>query len=130
MKLPTRRPSVLVIEDDFLQAQSTAAILRDIDLQVVGPFGDMAQAMSALRAQAVDCVLTDLDLGSGPEFAALRQVSASGTPVVLVTGYGPQALPSDILDLRRVEKPFLGGVLVEAVTAALQSKAEASPTRI
>jgi len=117
---PNAQRSVLLVEDDFLQAQSTASILDDAGARVVGPFGSFGDAEEVLTRRPVDCAVLDLDLGDGLDTAPARKLHNEGVPVVLITGYGPDILPAELQMLVLVEKPYTPSLLLDAVSRALQ----------
>lgn len=110
--------SVLLVEDDFLQAHSTAKLLNDAGPEVLGPFAQVGEAMQAVSHRVVDCAVLDIDLGRGLDFEPLRWMLARATPVTLVTGYGKQVLPLDLKHVPLVEKPYPVPVLIEEIALA------------
>jgi CheY-like chemotaxis protein len=115
MAAPIAGRSVLLVEDDFLQAHTTASLLSDAGAEVLGPFARVCEAMQALTHRAIDCAVLDIDLGHGLDFKPLRWILARAVPVVLVTGYGKQILPPDLLHVPLVEKPYPVPVLIEEI---------------
>ena len=113
------RRSVLLVEDDFLQAQSTAFVLEDAGATVIGPFSNMDDALGALGQTPAHCAVLDLDLGHGMDPAPARKLRAQGVPVVLLTGYGAEVLPAELASLAVVEKPFPPSALIEAIVRVL-----------
>ncbi len=113
------RQSVLLVEDDLLQAQSTAFVLSDAGANVIGPFSNIDEALEALEQTPAQCAVLDLDLGQGMDLAPAQKLRARGVPVVLLTGYGVEELPAELASLPVVEKPFPPGVLVEAIVRIL-----------
>jgi DNA-binding NarL/FixJ family response regulator len=112
---------VLILEDDFLQAEDTARTLRNAGASVLGPYGDEAQVLQAHLRLRPDCAVIDVDLGRGPTFAAARALAASGAALVFVSGYDREVLPADLSASRFLYKPARLEAVVEAVKAATRS---------
>jgi DNA-binding LytR/AlgR family response regulator len=112
---------VLILEDDFLQAEDTARALRSAGASVVGPYGDEAQVLQAHSGWRPDCAVIDVDLGGGPTFAAARALAARGAALVFVSGYDREVLPADLSAAPFLCKPARLEALVQAVEAATRS---------
>jgi DNA-binding response OmpR family regulator len=115
---------VLVVEDDHLQAQSLAFILRQ-EGYAVEVVADGAGALARARAQpGPDLVLLDVALPdlSGVEVARRIRL-ASPVPIVLVTGRREESDKIVGLDAGAddyVTKPFSAGELLARVRAQLR----------
>lgn len=118
MAAPIAGRSVLLVEDDFLQAHLTAKPLNDAGAEVIGPFAQVGEAMQAVTHRSIDCAVLDIDLGRGLDFEPLRWILARAMPVILVTGYGKQVLPPDLTHVPLVEKPYPVPVLIEEIARA------------
>ncbi|MCR5867771.1 HAMP domain-containing protein [Aquincola sp. J276] len=83
----TRR--LLVVEDDEREAAAIEALLGHDDIQI-DTVGTGTEALAALSAQAVDCVVLDLRLPDMSGFELLKRLQADRTlaeiPVVVFTG--------------------------------------------
>ena len=67
---PRRR--VLLVEDETLIAMMMEGLLRDLDLEVVGPFGTVSDALEAVRHEAIDAALLDVNLGGEMAYPIAR----------------------------------------------------------
>jgi len=96
---PAGRPlHVLVAEDDAINQLSLRAMLRQLGHTCVTA-GDGRQAVEALRREAFDCVLMDIQMPELDGVAATRLIRAmsdppgrAGVPIIALTAY---ALPGD-----------------------------------
>ena len=104
------RAKVLLVDDDVLVSDGTAAMLEDLGHAVV----EANSAAAALRLLEVtpdiDIVITDHAMPgmTGVEFARVVRDRYPALPIVLATGYAelPAGLGAD-LGLIRLAKPFL-----------------------
>jgi CheY-like chemotaxis protein len=120
-KSEIRSLGVLIVDDDALVLQNTAAMLEDLGHRVI----EASSAREALeyleRATSVDLVITD-QVMPGMTGLQLQQAIKQRWPhlrVILVTGYAE--LPSDLdCDLVRLNKPFRQHVLAQAIAESIQ----------
>ncbi|HZZ89808.1 MAG TPA: response regulator [Caulobacteraceae bacterium] len=125
---PTVRARVLLVDDDILVSNGTAAMLEDLGHEVIEA-GSAARALSLLEeTPGIDLVITDHAMPemTGVEFAKVVRQRYPKLPIVLATGYAelPAGAGSD-LGLTRLSKPFLQRDLALAI--AQQQSAERKP---
>jgi PAS domain S-box-containing protein len=117
----SRRLSVLVVDDDLLVLENTAAMLEDLGHTVVeARSGEEALALFR-HARTIDLVVTDYAMPgmTGLQLASAVAAERPGTVILLSTGYAE--LPSDARsDLRRLSKPFDQVALAKAIEAAMR----------
>jgi signal transduction histidine kinase len=106
----TARAVVLLVDDDVLVSDGTAAMLEDLGHSVIEA-NSAAMALDLLEAKPeIDFVITDHAMPemTGVEFAKLVRTRYPDLPIVLATGYAelPTGLGAD-LKLPRLSKPFL-----------------------
>jgi CheY-like chemotaxis protein len=84
-----RSLNILVIEDEESIRRLLASIL-ELEGHEVRTCGTALAGISAFRHRAADLVITDLGLPDQSGWEVARQIKAasSGTPVVLITGWG------------------------------------------
>jgi len=116
-----RRLSVLVVDDDLLVLENTAAMLEDLGHTVVeARSGEEALALFR-RTRTVDLVVTDYAMPgiTGLQLASMVTAERPGAVILLSTGYAE--LPSDARsDLPRLSKPFDQVALAKAIEAAMR----------
>jgi CheY-like chemotaxis protein len=79
---------LLVVEDNEAQRQSVVELIRDDDVETLA-VGTGAEALAALQAEPVDCIVLDLGLPDTNGFELIRrireQVSLADVPIVVYT---------------------------------------------
>jgi DNA-binding NtrC family response regulator len=120
------KPSVLLVEDEFLLRVFFADHLREAGFIVIEAFnGD--EAMALLKGGVgVDLVFTDVRMpGSIDGIGLLRFVleDRPGTPVIVTSGHFEPALAEESGALMFLPKPCDLDVVVHALKAALGSAA-------
>jgi signal transduction histidine kinase len=106
----TARATILLVDDDVLVSDGTAAMLEDLGHAVIEA-NSAAMALDLLAAKPeIDFVITDHAMPemTGVEFAKVVRTRYPKLPIVLATGYAelPVGLGAD-LRLPRLSKPFL-----------------------
>ena len=79
---------ILIVEDDAILAEATAALLDHIGHRVVGIADDMMSALSIARVADPDLVLMDITLANGSDGieTARRLQAQSSAQVVFMSG--------------------------------------------
>jgi signal transduction histidine kinase len=100
--------TILVVDDDVMIAEVTAALLEDLDHTVIVA-NSAAEALKQLRGHgnAIDLLLTDHAMPgmSGIELVAKARQGRADLPVILASGYAE--IPSgEGLGLFRLAKPY------------------------
>jgi PAS domain S-box-containing protein len=123
LPLASRRLSVLVVDDDLLVLENTAAMLEDLGHTVVeARSGEEALALLR-RTRTVDLVVTDYAMPgmTGLQLANAVASERPGTVILLSTGYAE--LPSDARSsLQRLSKPFDQAALAKAIEAVMREE--------
>jgi len=114
--------AVLIVEDNFFQADDARSILEKAGAAVVGPFASAARAIEAMKRRAPDCAVIDVNLGSGNSFAVIATARALGIPFILTTGYDIKTLPVDLAQAPCLSKPLQASAVVDAVFNACDSR--------
>ena len=81
-------------------------LLRDLDLEVVGPFGTVSDALEAVRHEAIDAALLDVNLGGEMAYPIARLLEAKKVPFVFMTGYGSETIAMPFANVRVFQKPL------------------------
>ncbi|MDN3568830.1 response regulator [Paeniroseomonas aquatica] len=132
---PSRKPLVLVIEDEVLIAMLMEQILIDAGYAVVAAFTGEEALSKATSIDRISLVVTDLRLAYGIDGrSVLRELRANcpSLPAVVVTGFGQWLHEADLRGVggptARLMKPFVAEELVACV-AGLLSDPAARPDR-
>ncbi len=105
--MPNQQPAttpaslrVLLLEDDAFTRATVASSLRLHQLDVVAEVATAGAAIRAAREEPVDVVVTDLDLGGGPDGIATAHAlrrEHPGIGIVLLTAYSdPRLLTTSV----------------------------------
>lgn len=109
--------TILVVEDDYYLASDTAAALRGAGATVLGPCSSEESALAMLDEATPSHAVLDLNLGGGgPRFEVAKSLRHRGVPFVFLTGYDPEVIPTDLVDVTRLQKPVPFKSIVEAVS--------------
>lgn len=98
---------ILLVEDEVLVAMELAAMLVDMGCEVVGPVGQLADAISLARSAELEGAILDINLGGIEVYPVADELAARGIPFVFCTGYGEEVTKSDRYgEVFYVEKPW------------------------
>jgi DNA-binding NtrC family response regulator len=106
----------LIVEDDPLQRECLADLLKSEGLEVVEcDNGEVAELVLASTGPELRSLVTDVEIGggmSGVELAQYAKRRFPGLNVVMVSGHGPPYVPQDAHFLM---KPYEPQQLLDAV---------------
>jgi signal transduction histidine kinase len=113
--------TILVVDDDVMIAEVTAALLEDLDHTVI-VVNSAADAIEQLRVRGdtIDLLLTDHAMPgmTGIELAAKAREDRPGLPIILASGYAE--IPSgEGLGLFRLAKPYRREELLAGVASVM-----------
>jgi CheY-like chemotaxis protein len=114
VQVPATR--ILVVEDEFLIALDIAGVLEQAGLAVIGPAGNVGDALQAIEREEVHGALLDAHLAGEPVSRVADALQARGIPFAFVSGYGRDQLPAAHRGAPLVKKPFTGKDLLVAVS--------------
>jgi DNA-binding response OmpR family regulator len=121
---------VFIAEDETLIAFDIASCLEFEGYEVVGPFVDLAEALSALDTSSIDVALLDVNLRGAAVWPVAARLRAQGVPFAFLTGYASlDEFPSAFADVPRLDKPFVPEKLF-AVLAALDNTGPVGPAEV
>jgi DNA-binding response OmpR family regulator len=107
--------TILLVEDDYLQAREASAILERAGARVIGPVGHVENAFDLIAAEKPTAAVLDINLGTGPSFEIADRLQAEGIPFLFLTGYDQASIPDRFDGAPRGEKPLREARLVELV---------------
>ncbi len=96
---------ILILEDDYYQADDLQSTLEHAGATIVGPFCEEQEACAAVAAESLDLAFIDVNLGRGPSFAVAHDLAERAVPFVFVTGYDAGVIPDTFRGVSRLEKP-------------------------
>lgn len=106
---------ILIVEDDYFQADDARRALQAAGAKVLGPFADEVKGIEALHDGSPHCAVLDINLGLGPSLEIARNASVLGVRIVLVTGYDEKQITPELMNVERLQKPVSARALVAAV---------------
>ncbi|HEX8469747.1 MAG TPA: response regulator [Brevundimonas sp.] len=98
---------VLLVEDEFLQADDLSSALTDQGARVVGPASSIIEALDLLDADdRVDAAVIDINLHGDTSMALAYRLMTDNIPFVFLTGYDRSWLTSAFAGIEVWPKPF------------------------
>lgn len=100
---------VLVVEDNFLTANSIKLQLTRLGCQIVGPTPSLAQALELAQCESLDGAVLDVNVGGRPSTDLAIILQRRSCPFFFIAGYASPPLPDgqfgDVLKLRKPIDP-------------------------
>ncbi len=113
---------ILVVEDEYFLGDDLAKALRDVGAEIVGPIGELTEALQALDAPGtIDAAVLDINLRGEMAFPVARTLRERGVPFVFATGYSQTVVEPEFNDVPRWEKPFDAAALARAMPGLVRS---------
>ena len=103
---------VLVVEDEPLVSMVIEDVLADQQSIVIGPFERLQPALEAARSADIDIALLDVSLRGIKVYPVAEVLSARRIPFLLLSGFGPEAVPVEHPEWPFRSKPFHTEVLI------------------
>jgi DNA-binding NtrC family response regulator len=123
---PHDRPTVLVVEDEFIIALDLSETVRDLGYRVEGPFADKENAFIAIDQEMPDCAILDVQTADGEVYPLADALANAGVPIIFHSGH---IAPTDIAEryphAQACAKPCPPDRLINMIDCAI---AEASLT--
>ena len=104
---------VLIVEDDFLTAESFSHTIADYGFTVVGPVDTADRAVRLIGQELPDGALLDVGLRDGKAVEVAKALRARGVPFIIVTGYSRDSLPPELKRAPFVAKPMTESALID-----------------
>lgn len=109
---------VLVVEDEYMLADTMERGLRKAGATVLGPVPSVAQALALLAAEPdIDAAVLDINLDGERVFPVADALAARGVPFLFTTGYDASDLPAAYAGVTRCGKPVDVAAVVRALAA-------------
>lgn len=106
---------VMIVEDELLVAMLIEDSLVDEGCIIIGPFSNVAAAMDAIGTASIDVAVLDVNLRGEKVYPVALRLAQQGTPFLLLSGYGEEAIPPEHPEWEAFSKPFRAGELVAAL---------------
>jgi two-component SAPR family response regulator len=109
---------VLIMEDDYLQAQNLVELMKIQGAEVLGPAPSVEEGMGLLlRNRLPDMAILDVRLGKENVFPLVEALTTIGIPFVFTSGSPDWSLPEPYDSMPHCEKPLDEGELLRALAA-------------
>jgi CheY-like chemotaxis protein len=120
---PWHGAKILVVEDNYLQAEVVSDFLSDCGLEPVGPAGRLEEACELAQGRPLDGALLDMKLDGNLCFPVCTILAARKIPFIFLTGYRqPSLIPPEFSAVPLVCKPFSEDDLVAALALILNCR--------
>ncbi|MBA2934173.1 response regulator [Sphingomonas sp. CGMCC 1.13654] len=98
---------ILIVEDNFLLAETVADVLENAGARIVGPFLDMVEALERLtELTAIDGAILDIGLGDQESYPLAEALQTTNIPFMFLTGLEREDLPKQFARTPHMLKPF------------------------
>ena len=104
--VPESKLTALLVEDEPLVAMMIADVLADFDFDVIGPFANVENAMSAVDGAKMDVALLDVNLAGEMVYPVAAKLRQRGVPFIFMTGYSSDSISGQFLDAPVLKKPL------------------------
>ena len=116
----SQRPTVLVVEDEFIIALDLSETVKDLGYQLEGPFADKENAFLAIEDEMPDCAILDVFTDDGEVYPLADALSEAGVPIVFHSGHvTPQEVRERYPDSIACAKPCPPDKLIDALQEAV-----------
>lgn len=112
---PLHNRHILVIEDDYYQAEDVRDYITLAGGAIVSCWGVLPNLDELLKRQRIDVALLDINLGDKQSFDLARDLSSRHIPFVFLTGYDSDILPKDLCEARLISKPAVEAQVIDAL---------------
>jgi DNA-binding response OmpR family regulator len=112
------KPTVLIVEDNFLLAEELAELVRH-ELHAVPVTTNTAAAAIELIPDAVKLAFLDIEVLDGTTYPVARKLAANNIPLIFISGNEPSKIPEEFHGLPFISKPFLHGKLVRLASSLI-----------
>ncbi len=107
--------NIVILEDDYYQAQDCRMILEEAGARVVSISATLPDLERLLAEVPVDLMLIDINLGHGLSFDFARSLKERAIRFAFLTGYDAEMLPDDLAGSPYLSKPANGARIVAAL---------------
>lgn len=116
----TDRPTVLVVEDEFIIALDLSETVKDLGYRLEGPYADKENAFVAIDRDMPDCAILDVQTADGEVYPLADALTEAGVSIIFHSGH---VAPADVKErypqARACAKPCRPDQLVEMLRDAV-----------
>jgi len=115
---------IMVVEDNYLVAESLCDILTENGCEVIGPVSRLAQGLKLAADATIDGALLDINLAGEHCFPLANVLLSKDVPIAFLTGYGEgTVVPAAFGGVPRLSKPFSASSVVSLIRQYFGSSA-------
>ena len=85
----TERPTVLVVEDEFIIALDLSETVQDLGYALEGPFADTEHALDSLQTGMPDAAILDVFTADGEVYPVADALTEAGVPIIFHSAHVP-----------------------------------------
>ena len=119
--LPLAGKTILVVEDEYFQAEDLEQALVKAGARLAGPCPSVAAGRIALDGEPIDAAVLDINLGGEDVYALAEILDTRKIPFLFATGYDRASLPRSYRGIPVLEKPFGIEQLLDALVGLCES---------
>lgn len=97
---------ILIVEDESLVAMELADQLEEAGAKIVGPAGNIPDALGLIERELFHAALLDANLAGMPVDDIAAALTRKNVPFAFVSGYGRESLPQSFAAAEALSKPF------------------------
>lgn len=106
---------ILVIEDEYFIARELEMLLQTKGAEVIGPFGNVDQAMEQVKCDGFEVAVLDINLQGAEGYPVADELKRQGVPFVFASAYNEDRIPLRFADVHLWQKPYNELALVEDI---------------
>jgi CheY-like chemotaxis protein len=105
----------LVVEDEIMVAMHVEDLLTELGIEVSAIATSLDQALALAREGGFDFAVLDVNLAGQLSFPVADVLRERGIPFLFASGYGSKGVQDDYRSAIRLQKPFVGRDLAQAI---------------
>jgi two-component system, response regulator PdtaR len=86
-KAAHERPTVMVVEDEFIIALDLSETVKDLGYALKGPYADTEHALQAIDREMPDCAILDVYTADGEVYPVADALAEAGVPLIFHSGH-------------------------------------------
>jgi len=110
---------ILLVEDEALLSLLMRDLMTDMGFAVLGPYGNMADALAAARTEDLTGAVLDVNLNGELVYPLAEYLNENDVPFVFVTGYARDRIDPRFEDVPVLQKPLTREILERTLSSAL-----------
>jgi len=122
--MPAPANQVLLVEDEILVGMAMRDLLTDLGYSVLGPYGDVDEAIAAASNNRITAAVLDVNLAGTPVYPLADELRSRKVPFVFVTGYGVESIDRNFANVPVIKKPIESQALRQALSFTTAAAAE------